>query len=56
MTIKKVADIPISALSDEAPFNIKESGQNLKIKKKIKIKELKKIKIEDALIKNNVIT
>ncbi len=48
---KKVADIPISALSDEAPLYERKWTKNKLSKKKIRIKELNNIKIEDALIK-----
>ena len=48
---KKVADIPIAALSDEAPLYERKWTKTKLSKNKIKIKDLKKIKIEDALIK-----
>ena len=46
---KKVADIPITALADEAPeYNRKWTTSKNK-KKELKLKNLKKIKIEEAL-------
>jgi len=48
---QKVADIPIAALSDEAPLYDRKWTKVKLSKNKIKIKDLKKIKIEDALIK-----
>ena len=48
---QKVADIPIPALADEAPMYDRKWTKSKISKKKIKIKDLKKIKIEDALIK-----
>tara|TARA_Y100001970_G_scaffold30883_1_gene38377 strand:- start:1218 stop:3410 length:2193 start_codon:yes stop_codon:yes gene_type:complete len=48
---KKVADIPIPALADKAPLYDRKWIKSKVIKNKIKIKDLKKIKIEDALIK-----
>lgn len=48
---KKVADIPIPALSDKAPLYERKWTQSKLSKNKVKTKDLKKIKIEDALIK-----
>ena len=48
---KKVADIPITALADEAPMYERKWAKPKISKNKIKVKELKKIKIEDALLK-----
>ena len=48
---KKVADIPILALSDKAPLYERKWTKSKLSKNKVKIKDLKKIKIEDALIK-----
>ena len=48
---KKVADIPITALADEAPMYERKWDKPKISKNKIKVKELKKIKIEDALLK-----
>ena len=48
---KKVADIPITALADEAPMYERKWAKPEISKNKIKVKELKKIKIEDALLK-----
>ena len=48
---EKVADIPIKALSDEAPLYERKWVKPKLSKNKIKIKDLKKIKMEDALIK-----
>ncbi len=48
---KKVADIPISALADKAPLYDRKWIKSKLPKNKVKIKDLKKIKIEDALIK-----
>ena len=48
---KKVADIPIPALSDNAPLYERKWTKSKLSKNKVKIKDLKKIKIEDALIK-----
>jgi len=48
---KKVADIPISALADKAPLYERKWTKSKLSKNKVKIKDLKKIKIEDALIK-----
>ena len=48
---KKVADIPIPALADEAPMYDRKWVKNKLSKNKVNIKDLKKIKIEDALIK-----
>ena len=48
---KKVADIPIPALADEAPMYDRKWIKNKLSKNKVNIKDLKKIKIEDALIK-----
>tara|TARA_Y100001970_G_scaffold114035_1_gene142269 strand:- start:10825 stop:13017 length:2193 start_codon:yes stop_codon:yes gene_type:complete len=48
---KKVADIPIPALADEAP-QYDRKWKKFKVKKNnLKIKDLKKIKIEEALLK-----
>ena len=48
---EKVADIPISALADKAPLYDRKWVKSKLPKNKVKIKDLKKIKIEDALIK-----
>ena len=48
---KKVADIPIPALSDKAPLYERKWTKPKLSKTKVKVKDLKKIKIEDALIK-----
>ncbi len=48
---KKVADIPIPALADKAPLYDRKWVKSKLPKNKVKIKDLKKIKIEDALIK-----
>ena len=48
---KKVADIPISALTEKAPLYERKWTKSKLSKNKVKIKDLKKIKIEDALIK-----
>ena len=48
---KKVADIPISALAKKAPMYDRKWSRSKLSKNKVKIKDLKKIKIEDALIK-----
>ncbi len=48
---KIVGDIPISALSTKAPIYDRKWIQKKLPKKKIDLKDLKKIKIEDALIK-----
>mgnify|MGYP001498682474 CR=1 FL=1 len=48
---KKVADIPIKALADKAPLYDRKFTKSKLSKNKIKIKDLKKIKVEDALIK-----
>ena len=48
---KKVADIPIPALADKAPLYDRKWVKSKLPKNKVKIKNLKKIKIEDALIK-----
>tara|TARA_B100000586_G_scaffold227003_1_gene174915 strand:- start:1724 stop:3010 length:1287 start_codon:yes stop_codon:yes gene_type:complete len=48
---KKVADIPITALSDKAPLYERKWSKSKLSKNKVKTKDLKKIKIEDALIK-----
>ena len=48
---KKVADIPIAALSENAPLYERKWSKSKQSKNKVKIKDLKKIKIEDALIK-----
>ena len=48
---KKVADIPISALADKAPLYDRKWVKPKTSKNKVRIKDLKKIKIEDALIK-----
>ena len=48
---KKVADIPIKALADNAPLYDRKWIKTKLSKNKVKIKDLKKIKIEDALIK-----
>ena len=48
---QKVADIPIPALADEAPLYDRKHTKPKLSKNKVKIKDLKKIKIEDALIK-----
>jgi len=48
---KKVADIPIPALADKAPLYDRKWSKSKLSKNKVKIKDLKKIKIEDALIK-----
>ncbi len=47
----KVADIPISALADQAPQYERKWIKKKPPKDKIKVKDLKKIKIEDALFK-----
>ena len=47
----KVADIPIPALADKAPLYDRKWIKPKVPKNKVKIKDLKKIKIEDALIK-----
>ena len=48
---KKVADIPITALADEAPqYNRKWTTSKNK-KEELKLKSLKKIKIEEALLR-----
>ena len=47
----KVADIPITALADKAPLYNRKWIKSEVPKNKVKIKDLKKIKIEDALIK-----
>ncbi len=47
----KVADIPIPALADKAPLYDRKWIKSKVPKNKVKIKDLKKIKIEDALIK-----
>ncbi len=47
----KVADIPIAALSEKAPLYNRKWVKSKISKNKIKIKDLKKIKVEDALIK-----
>jgi phosphoribosylformylglycinamidine synthase II len=47
----KVADIPIPALADKAPLYDRKWIKSEVPKNKVKIKDLKKIKIEDALIK-----
>ena len=46
----KVADIPISALSDGAPQYERKWSKSKTKKNKVNIKDLKKIKIDDALI------
>ena len=48
---KKVADIPIKALADKAPLYNRKFVKSKQSKSKVKIKDLKKIKIEDALVK-----
>jgi len=48
---KKVADIPIETLVNKAPQYDRKWTKSKLSKKQIKIKDLKKIKIEDALIK-----
>tara|TARA_Y100001970_G_scaffold205487_1_gene250216 strand:+ start:1714 stop:3906 length:2193 start_codon:yes stop_codon:yes gene_type:complete len=48
---EKVADIPIKALADKAPLYERKTTKSKLKNNKIKIKDLKKIKIEDALIK-----
>ncbi len=48
---KKVADIPITALADKAPMYDRKWIKSKPPKNRVKIKDLKKIKIEDALIK-----
>ncbi len=48
---KKVADIPLDALSEKAPMYDRKWTKSKSTKDKIKIKDLKKIKIEDALTK-----
>jgi len=48
---KKVADIPVPALADKAPLYERKWTKSKLSKNKVKIKDLKKIKIEDALIK-----
>ncbi len=48
---KKVADIPIKILADKAPLYDRKWTKPKLSKNKVKIKDLKKIKIEDALIK-----
>ncbi len=48
---EKVADIPIFALADKAPIYDRKWSKSTISKNKIKVKDLKKIKIEDALIK-----
>ena len=48
---KKVADIPIPALADKAPLYDRKWVKSKLPKNRVKIKDLKKIKIEDALIK-----
>ena len=47
----KVADIPISALADKAPQYDRKWSKTKTKKNKVKIKELKKIKIDEALLK-----
>ena len=48
---EKVADIPIVALSEKAPLYERKWNKPKLSKNKTKMKDLKKIKIEDALIK-----
>ncbi len=48
---KKVADIPISALSDEAPRYDRKWKKSKAKKNNLKIKDLKKVKTGEALIK-----
>ena len=48
---KKVGDIPISALAEKAPLYDRKWTSSKLSKKTVKVKDLKKIKIEDALIK-----
>ena len=48
---KKVADIPIEALAEKAPLYDRKRSNSKLSKNKVKLKDLKKIKIEDALIK-----
>jgi phosphoribosylformylglycinamidine synthase II len=48
---KKVADIPIEALAEKAPLYERKWTKSKSSKNKVKIKDLKKIKIEDALVK-----
>ena len=48
---KIVGEIPISALSSKAPIYNREWVKKKPVKKKINLKDLRKIRIEDALIK-----
>jgi len=48
---EKVADIPIVALSEKAPLYERKWNKPKISKNKTKVKDLKKIKIEDALVK-----
>tara|TARA_Y100001970_G_scaffold288330_1_gene415318 strand:- start:2475 stop:4667 length:2193 start_codon:yes stop_codon:yes gene_type:complete len=48
---EKVAEIPIIALSEKAPLYHRKWTKSKNSKNKVKIKDLKKIKIEDALMK-----
>ena len=48
---KEVANIPIPALAEKAPLYNRKWTKSKLSKNKVKIKDLKKIKIEDALIK-----
>ena len=48
---KKVADIPVSALAEQAPQYQRKWTKSKQFKSKIKIKDLKKVKIDDALLK-----
>ena len=48
---KKVADIPITALADEAPQYNRKWTKSKNKKKELKLKSLKKIKIEEALLR-----
>ncbi len=48
---KIVGEIPISALASKAPMYNREWVKKKPVKKKVNLKDLKKIKIEDALIK-----
>ena len=48
---KIVGEIPIEALATKAPLYDRKWSRKSSKKKKINLKELKKIKIEDALIK-----
>ena len=48
---RKVADIPIPALTDEAPKYNRKWKKTKTTKNNLKLKNLKKIKIEEALLK-----